>query len=67
MKFYMRILGYRARITFDTRMQMYRGEFTELSSGDADFYATDLHDLHREGLRSIQVYQNACLEEGLVL
>ena len=64
MKFYMRIMGHRARITFDNSLWMYRGEFTDLQGG-ADFYAANLHDLHREGEISLRVYLDACREEGM--
>lgn len=64
MKFYMRIRGHRARVTFDAEVQMYRGEFTDLQGG-ADFYAVDLDDLRRKGEVSLQVYLDACQEEGL--
>ena len=44
----MTIEGHRAVITFDPDSGMFRGEFTGLSGG-ADFYATDVKGLKREG------------------
>jgi predicted HicB family RNase H-like nuclease len=44
---------------------MFRGEFVGLSGG-ADFYATDVEGLVREGRASLKVYLQACEERGIV-
>ena len=43
---------------------MFRGEFTGLSGG-ADFYATDVKGLKREGATSLRVYLDACAARGI--
>ncbi|WP_238787333.1 type II toxin-antitoxin system HicB family antitoxin [Thiospirillum jenense] len=53
------INGYRAVITFDPELNMFRGEFIGLNGG-ADFYATDVTGLKREGEISLRVFQEAC-------
>ena len=40
--------GYSAVIGYDSELEMFRGEFVGLNGG-ADFYATDLEGLKREG------------------
>ncbi|WP_242445615.1 type II toxin-antitoxin system HicB family antitoxin [Chromatium okenii] len=53
------INGYRAVITFDPELEMFRGEFIGLNGG-ADFYAVDVAGLKREGEMSLRVFQEAC-------
>ncbi|MBP1203030.1 putative HicB family RNase H-like nuclease [Duganella sp. 1411] len=60
----MTIDGHRAVITFDPEIQMFRGEFLELNGG-ADFYAKDVRGLQREGKISLQVFLDACAEDGV--
>ena len=55
----MTINGYQAIITFDPNIEMFRGEFVGLNGG-ADFYATDVEGLKREGEISLRVYLEAC-------
>lgn len=58
------INGYRALIQYDPDIEMFRGEFLELNGG-ADFYATDLEGLKREGALSLKVFLEMCLEDGV--
>lgn len=60
----MTIDGYRAVITFDPEIQMFRGEFLGLNGG-ADFYAKDVEGLQREGKISLKVFLDACTEDGV--
>jgi predicted HicB family RNase H-like nuclease len=63
MKNIIEIDGQKAIISFDPEIGMFRGEFLGLTGG-ADFYATDVAGLHREGHTSLQVYLEACAEKG---
>jgi predicted HicB family RNase H-like nuclease len=60
----MTIDGYRAVISFDPELQMFRGEFLALNGG-ADFYAKDVKGLQREGKLSLKVFLDACTEDGV--
>ena len=60
----MEIDGYRAVIEFDTDIDMFRGEFVELNGG-ADFYASDVAGLRREGSISLKVFLDMCQEDGV--
>lgn len=60
----MLIDGYRAVITFDPDIQMFRGEFLALNGG-ADFYAKDVEGLQREGRVSLKMFLDACAEDGV--
>ncbi|MFT4047049.1 MAG: type II toxin-antitoxin system HicB family antitoxin [Solimonas sp.] len=60
----MTIKGHKAVISFDPEIGMFRGEFTGLSGG-ADFYATDVNGLKREGAVSLRVYLDACKKDGI--
>lgn len=60
----MTIDGHQAVITFDPEMQMFRGEFLGLNGG-ADFYAKDVEGLQREGKISLNVFLDACAEDGV--
>lgn len=56
--------GYKAVITYDPEIELFRGEFVGLSGG-ADFYAADLEGLKREGALSLQTFLEVCIEKGL--
>ncbi|MCL2523418.1 MAG: type II toxin-antitoxin system HicB family antitoxin [Betaproteobacteria bacterium] len=56
--------GHKAVIAYDPDIGMFRGEFTGLSGG-ADFYATDVAGLQREGATSLRVYLDACAKDGI--
>ena len=60
----MEIDGHKAVIAYDPEIEMFRGEFIGLS-GSADFYATDVEGLVREGRTSLEVYLQACEERGI--
>jgi predicted HicB family RNase H-like nuclease len=60
----MTINSYQAVISFDPDIQMFRGEFVGLNGG-ADFYATDVDGLRREGEISLRVFLEACAEDGV--
>ncbi|MDR2015796.1 MAG: type II toxin-antitoxin system HicB family antitoxin [Azoarcus sp.] len=60
----MTVNDYRAVISFDPDIQMFRGEFVGLNGG-ADFYAKDVEGLRREGEISLKVFLDACAEDGV--
>ncbi len=60
----MTINGYQAVICYDPEIGMFRGEFLGLNGG-ADFYATDVSGLQREGELSLKVFLAACEEDGV--
>ena len=60
----MDIKGHKADITFDTATHLFRGEFVGLNGG-ADFYATDLKSLQKEGVLSLKVLLDMCREDGV--
>lgn len=60
----MKIKGYQAVIGYDEDIDMFRGEFVGLNGG-ADFYATDIASLHKEGEISLRVFLDACRERGI--
>jgi len=59
----MTIGGQQAVITFDSDIQLFRGEFLGLN-GSADFYAKDVKGLQREGRISLKIFLEACAEDG---
>lgn len=60
----MNIDGYRAVITYDPEIEMFRGEFIGLNGG-ADFYGRDIESLKREGAISLKVFLEMCEEDGV--
>lgn len=60
----MTIGGVNAVITYDSDLELFRGEFLGLNGG-ADFYAADVAGLKREGEISLQVFLDTCRESGL--
>lgn len=60
----MTIDGQKAVIQYDPDIEMFRGEFLNLSGG-ADFYASDIDGLKREGRQSLRVYLDMCKEKGI--
>ena len=60
----MTIDGVKAVITYDSDIDMFRGEFLGLNGG-ADFYAKDADGLRREGAISLKVFLEACQEDGV--
>ena len=64
MKNLMNFDGYKALITYDPEIEMFRGEFVNLNGG-ADFYATNVEDLHKEGKISLDVFLDMCKKDGV--
>jgi len=60
----MTINGVKAVITYDSDIELFRGEFIGLNGG-ADFYAADVDGLKREGEISLRVFLDACREDGV--
>lgn len=60
----MEIDGYKAVIQFDPDLDMFRGEFIGLNGG-ADFYASDVGGLRKEGTASLKVFLDMCEEDGV--
>lgn len=58
------IEGYHAVISFDSDINLFRGEFIDLNGG-ADFYAADVDALRREGQTSLKVFLEMCREDGV--
>lgn len=56
--------GHRAVVSFDPEINMLRGEFIELNGG-ADFYATDVAGLLREGAISLREFRTVCNQRGI--
>ncbi|MDL2315678.1 type II toxin-antitoxin system HicB family antitoxin [Desulfovibrio sp. OttesenSCG-928-A18] len=56
--------GYKAVITYDPEIEMFRGEFVGLNGG-ADFYAKDADSLKHEGKISLDVFLRMCEEDGV--
>ena len=60
----MEINNYRALIQYDPEIEMFRGEFMGLN-GSADFYASDIEGLKKEGAISLKVFLQMCIEDGV--
>jgi len=60
----MTINGVKAVITYDSDIELFRGDFVGLNGG-ADFYAADVAGLKREGEVSLKVFMEACQEDGV--
>lgn len=56
--------GYKAVISYDPTIEMFRGEFISLNGG-ADFYAKDAEGLKREGKISLEIFLQMCEEDGV--
>ncbi|MGL4766470.1 MAG: type II toxin-antitoxin system HicB family antitoxin [Formosimonas sp.] len=64
MKNILKINGYSAVVQYDPDIDMLRGEFIGLNGG-ADFYAKDIDTLKHEGAISLNVFLQACAEDGV--
>jgi predicted HicB family RNase H-like nuclease len=64
MKNILDIEGRKAVVSFDPDIGLLRGEFLGLSGG-ADFYASDVEGLLKEGKTSLKVYLEMCAEKGI--
>lgn len=60
----MNIDGYKAVINYDPEIEMFRGEFVNLNGG-ADFYATDIKGLQKEGKKSLTMFLKMCKEDSV--
>ncbi len=58
------IEGFQATVQYDAEIEIFRGEFIGLTGG-ADFYATDIKGLRREGKASLLTYLEMCSEKGI--
>jgi len=58
------IEGHTAVISFGPELNQVRGEFTGLNGG-ADFYASSVEALRKEGVRSLETFLAACKERGI--
>ena len=56
--------GFKAIINYDPDIDMFRGEFIGLNGG-ADFYASDIKGLRKEGATSLKVFLQACDQRGI--
>ena len=58
------IKGFQAVISYDPEINMLRGEFVGIKGG-ADFYATTVDELRKEGEISLMAFLEMCTEEGV--
>ena len=58
------ISGFKAVVNYDPDIDMLRGEFIGLNGG-ADFYASDIKGLRKEGGTSLKVFLKACEQRGI--
>lgn len=61
---YMNINGYDAVISYDPEIDMFRGEFIGINGG-ADFYASTVQDLRKEGEFSLNAFLQMCAEDNV--
>lgn len=60
----MDINGYEAVISYDPEINKFRGEFVGINGG-ADFYASTVDELRKEGEISLKVFLEMCAEDGV--
>ena len=56
--------GYKAKIEYDSDLDMFRGEILGLSGG-ADFYGKNPKELRTEFKKSLEVFLQVCREKGI--
>ena len=56
--------GWKAVVAYDPDLGMFRGEFVDLNGG-ADFYASDVEGLKREGAESLRIFLDECRIHGV--
>ena len=60
----MELDGYNAKIEYDAELDMFRGEILGLTGG-ADFYGKNPAELRAEFKKSLTVFLEVCLENGI--
>ncbi len=60
----MELDGYRAKIEYDSELDLFRGEILGLN-GSADFYGKSPASLRKEFRESLRVYLEVCEEKGI--
>lgn len=60
----MKINGHTAVMTFEPDIEMFSGEFTGLNGG-TDFYAYSVEELKHEGIKSLEIFLDECLKDGI--
>ena len=60
----MTINGYKAKIEYDSELDMFRGEILGLNGG-ADFYGKNPRELRKEFKKSLEVFLEVCKEKGI--
>ena len=60
----MTVDGYRAKIEYDSEMDLFRGEILGLTGG-ADFYGKTPKELRAEFRKSLAVFLEVCKEQGI--
>ena len=56
--------GVKAMVSYDSNIELFRGEFIGLNGG-ADFYANTVNKLHAEGKKSLKVFLEMCEEKKI--
>ena len=56
--------SYKAKIAYDSEIDMFRGEILGLN-GSADFYGKNPTELRRELKKSLKIYLEVCEEKGI--
>ncbi len=56
--------GFKAKIEYDSEIDLFRGEILGLNGG-ADFYGKSPSELRREFKKSLKVFLDVCKEKGI--
>ena len=59
------IEGHRAVVSYDEDTDILRGEFVGLNGG-ADFYASNIAALKKEGTKSLRIFLDTCKEQEML-
>jgi len=57
--------NYKAKIEYDSDIDMFRGEILGLNGG-ADFYGETPAELKKEFQKSLEIYLEVCKEKGII-
>ena len=60
----MELDNYRAKIEYDSELDMFRGEILGLN-GSADFYGKNPSELRKEFKKSLKIFLEVCEEKGI--